>query len=112
MPEMTTYERAVQIYQVLICAAHHRATMTYPMLGGMIGLPAQALGPHLEHIQSYCLENDLPPLTVLVVKTSGGRPGSGFHTAEDVDRARESVFVHNWFGMPPITPDTLRKMYE
>jgi hypothetical protein len=112
MPEMTTYERAVQIYQVLICAAHHRATMTYPMLGGMIGLPTQALGPHLEHIQSYCLENDLPPLTVLVVKTSGGKPGSGFHTAEDVDRARESVFVHNWFGMHPITPDTLRKMHE
>lgn len=109
MPEMTSYERAAQIYQVLVCAAHNRQTMTYPMLGESIGLPQWGLATALEHIQAYCSRNDLPPLTVLVVKSSEGIPSSGFHGADDLDRAREKVFAHDWFKMRPITPDLLRQ---
>ncbi len=107
MAEMTTYERAAQIYQVLICAAHNRQTMTYPMLGELVGLPPWGLGNPLDHIQVYCEENDLPPLTGLVVRTGEGQPASGFDSPEDMDRARESVFDHEWFRMRPVTPEVL-----
>jgi len=106
-PEMTTYERGVQIYQVLICAAHHRQTLTYPILADLVGLPRWGLGPPLDHIQEYCRASGLPPLTVLVVQTHGGVPSSGFHGAQDADAAREAVFAHDWFGMRPVAPDLL-----
>jgi uncharacterized protein (TIGR02391 family) len=92
---------------VLICAAHNRQTMTYPMLGELVGLPPWALGNPLDHIQVHCQENDLPPLTGLVVRTGEGQPGPGFDSPEDMDRARENVFDHNWFRMRPITPEGL-----
>jgi hypothetical protein len=95
-----------------MCAAHNRQTLTYSMLGDTVGLPQWGLAKSLDHIQAWCHRNDLPPLTVLVVKSSEGIPSSGFHAAGDLDLAREKVFAHNWFGMHPITPDTLRKLYE
>ena len=109
MPEMTTYERALQIYQVLVCAAHNRQILTYPMLGDLVGLPPWGLANPLDHIQVYCQENDLPPLTGLVVKTGEGQPGPGFDSPEDMNRARESVFDHEWFKTQPITSDQLKK---
>lgn len=109
MPEMTAYERAAQIYQVLICTAHNWQTPTYPMLGKLVELPARALGNPLNHIQVHCQENDPPPLTGLVVKTGEGQLGSGFDSPEDLDRARESVFDYDWFRMRSITPDQRKR---
>jgi len=109
MPEMTPYERAAQVYQALICAAHNRQIVTYPMLGEAVGLPARALASPLGHIRVYCEENDPPPLTGLVVKTGEGQLGSGFDSPEDLDRARESVFDYDWFRMRSITPDQLKR---
>ena len=50
MPDMNTYERALQIHQVLVSAAHNRQTLTYSLLGKAVGLPARSLGHHLLHI--------------------------------------------------------------
>ena len=36
---MNTYERAIQIYQVLIAAAHNRQLLTYEIVGEHIGVP-------------------------------------------------------------------------
>lgn len=109
MSEMTTYERALQVYQVLIAAAHNRQILTYELLGKMIGVPARGLGPHLEHILRYCATNNLPPLTVLVVRTGAGQPSSGLPTLEDIDSDRERVFTHKWFAMKPLTVEMLRQ---
>ncbi len=109
MAEMTTYERAIQIYQVLIAAAHNRQTITYKMLGEAVRLPARGLGPHLDHIQRYCASNGLPPLTTLVVQTGGGHPGSGLRATESVDEDRERVYAHGWFADRPLTVDPLRE---
>jgi len=108
MPEMNTYERALQIHQVLVSAAHNRQTLTYSLLGKAVGLPARSLGHHLLHIANYCERNKLPPLTVIVVQTGGGHPGSGLSQLENLDRARESVYRHDWFKMRPLTAELLR----
>ncbi|HZO88969.1 MAG TPA: hypothetical protein VFB38_11580 [Chthonomonadaceae bacterium] len=102
---MTTYERAIQIYQVLICAARNRQILTYELLGKLIGVPAFSLGSHLEHLLCYFKDNNLPPLTVLVGLKSGGKPGSGMTSSQGPDADREKVYAHNWFAMPPITSE-------
>ena len=112
MSRMTTYERAIQIYQVLIAAAHNRQTVTYPLLGDAIGVPARGLAGHLELIQRHCETQGLPPLTVLAVQAGTGQPGSGYRPAEDVDRDREGVYKHNWFGMAPVTAEVLRELAD
>lgn len=103
MPEMSTYERAIQIYQILIGAAHNRQVLTYPIISKIIGVPKQGLAPHLGHLMNYCDRNDLPPITVLVVQKHSGKPGAGFTTFEDLHGDRERVFAHNWYRMKPLT---------
>ncbi len=108
MPKMSTYERAIQIYQVLISAAHNRQVLTYEILGKMIGVPARGLARHLGHIMRYCERTGLPPLTVLAVKKDWGKPGEGFTTFEDLHRDRERVFAHDWYRMKPLTVTDLQ----
>ena len=64
---------------------------------GGAGVMGQFVGP----IMYYCQENQLPPLTVLVVNKDTGLPGEGLTTLEDVNRDRERVFAHDWFQMEP-----------
>lgn len=75
MATMTTYERAMQIYQILIGAAHNRQVLTYDLLGDMIGVPARGLGPHLDHLMRYCASS---PETILRIpqKPHSSRAGS------------------------------------
>ncbi len=109
MPEMTTYERGLQIYQILIGAAHNRQVLTYPIVAELVGVPQQGLANHLEHIMRYCQRNQLPPLTSLVVKTKSGRPGPGLTTITELNEDRERVFEHNWYRMKPLTVDDLQQ---
>ena len=95
---MTRSERASQIWAVLAWAASNRQILTYAILSRLIGVPAAGLGQLLEPIQSYCLMNQLPPLTILVVRQSTGLPGSGFTgaAAEELTQNQISVFSYNW----------------
>jgi hypothetical protein len=69
---MTQYERAAEIWSVLVWAATNRQELTYDIVGRLIGVPRQGLGRLLEPIQSYCLVRQLPPLTLLVVSRPTG----------------------------------------
>jgi hypothetical protein len=93
---MTNSERAWQVWPVLALAAGNRQLLTYERLGRMSGMHAAGLGAVLEFIQAYCLENHLPPLTVLVVNKATGAPSEGFIAASDVPRAFARVFEHDW----------------
>ena len=66
---------------------------------------AQFLGP----VMYYCREQQLPPLTVLVVNQDTGLPGSGLTTLEDVNLDRERVFAHDWFQVEPPETDDFRE---
>ena len=103
---MHSHERAAQIWAVLALAATNRQVLTYQIVGKLIGVPHFALAQLLEPIQSYCLLNKLPALSVLVVNNAG-RPGTGFIAAENVSGEQQRVFRHDWLEEPTPTPDDL-----
>jgi hypothetical protein len=97
---MTRFERASQIWPLLAHCASCRQTLSYERIAALIGVPRVGLGQLLEPIQSYCIVNSLPPLTVLVVSDGSGLPGEGFVGASDVPRAQAEVFAHSWQASP------------
>ena len=104
---MKTHERAWQVWPVLAYAASNRQMLTYEMVGQLTGMAIPGLGRVLEPIQSYCLLNDLPPLSVLVVNKKTGLPGIGFVAADDLATALIEVFERDWRNVGCPTPDAL-----
>ncbi len=98
---MTSYERGIQVYQVLIACAGERRIIAYELLENKIAVPARSLGAFLGQIAKPCEKNRLPPLTILVAHTGSAKPGEGFKSFEDFPRDRERVFNHNWYKMKP-----------
>ena len=103
---MTREERALQIWQVLIGAAHSRQTLTYEDLGEIVGLLARGVGRYLYIISRYCTAHDLPPLTVLVVQKASGLPSPGL-TVDDANAAQQQVYAHPWYRMTPLSASDL-----
>src|SRR4051794_23455667 len=75
---LTRYERAAQMWAVLAIAARNRQILTYEMMARACGVPRPGVGGFLEPIQDFCMQQGLPPLTVLVVGEESGMPGIGF----------------------------------
>ncbi|MUJ20603.1 hypothetical protein [Aliivibrio fischeri] len=101
---MKVHERAAQIWPLLSFAAKNRQILTYGIVGDLIGVPRFALAQLLEPIQSYCLLNKLPALTVLVVNKSG-EPGVGFIASEDIPLAQHEVFEFPWLDTKTPLPE-------
>jgi hypothetical protein len=106
---MTRSERACQIWGILAWAARNRQSMTYGHLGKLIGVPNAGLGQLLEPIQSFCILERLPPLTVLVVQQDTGLPGSGFTgaPASELAQAQMEVFEYDWLDQGNPQPEKL-----
>jgi alkylated DNA nucleotide flippase Atl1 len=103
--------RASQVWQILVSKAMNRQTLTYGQLASLLGFERAGVLAHiLGHIMHYCIQGDLPPLTVLVVNQSTGLPGEGLIQA-DLNVDREKVFGFNWFGLVPPTPVELENAY-
>ena len=99
---MTRFQRALQIWSLLVCAARDRRTYTYGELASALGMAgAGVMGQLLGPIMYYCRSQQLPPLTILVVNQDTGLPGSGLTTLQNVNLDRERVFAHDWFQMEP-----------
>jgi len=100
---MTRSQRAMQVWQILIAAAHNRQSLTYGQVAEYLqfegaGVLAQILG----QIMNYCKAKGLPPLTCLVVNQETGIPGSGLSTVADLPRDREAVYKTNWYALAPV----------
>ena len=67
-------ERAYRAWPILIKRAESRSTSTYGELGQALGVHHRAIRYVLGVIKDYCLEEGLPPLTILIINASG-RPG-------------------------------------
>ena len=104
---MKRSERASQIWPVLVLCAKQRQVLTYDLIGKLIGVPRHGLGQLLEPIQSYCLLNDLPPLSSLVVGSQTGMPGEGFIAAADLPAAQAKVFAWPWLEHSPPNAEDL-----
>lgn len=100
---MTRSERAMQVWQILVGAAHNSQTLTYGQIAEFLeidgaGVFAQILGC----IMSYCAANGLPPITCLVVNQTTGLPGAGLTTVANLPTDREAVYVQNWYSLQPV----------
>lgn len=112
--EATHPARALQAWQILISTAMDRRIHTYKTLSElMYGKPAQGvIAKILGHIAYFCNENNLPPLTVLVVNEQTGLPGDGIPTDEDLNAIREKVYKENWYDIYPPLEIELKTIYE
>ena len=111
---MTRSERACQIWSILAWAARNRQSLTYANLSKLIGVPAAGLGRLLEPIQSFCILNKLPPLTILVVQTISGFPGQGFTaaSASEYAKAHMKVFRFDWLEHGNPGPEQLEQAVQ
>lgn len=72
---------------------------------------AGVLAHMLGRVMFYCQQEQLPPLTVVVVNQETGLPGSGLLGAE-LNADRERVFGYNWYGIVPPSPTELDAAYQ
>ncbi|MFZ5488258.1 MAG: hypothetical protein ACOY44_00520 [Pseudomonadota bacterium] len=100
---MTRSERAMQVWQILVGAAHNRQTLTYGHLATHLEFEGAGVFAHiLGCIMKYCKDNKLPPLTCLVVNQTSGLPGDGLTTVENLPTDREAVYKQNWYALYPV----------
>jgi len=109
---MTRYERAAQLWSVLISAARSQHILSYEIAGRLVGVPRQAVGNFLGPIQDYCLQNDLPPITALIVSEATGLPSEGFIAAQDVLPAQNRCFVYDWLSLATPTPEDFEQAFS
>ena len=93
-------ERAFRAWPVLTQVARSRKTTTYGELGAAIGIHHRTVRYVLGVIQSYCIEETLPPLTILVINVSG-KPGTGFiaYDLENFQEGLEKVWGFDWAAL-------------
>ena len=104
--------RAIQAWIILIHAARNRRIETYKSLSIQMskhyagGTLAEVLGA----IAFYCIDNNLPPLTTLVVNSETGLPGFNIPVDEDLNMLREKVFnFEDWFQIVPPTEEQFKE---
>ncbi len=92
-------ERACRAWPILINQAKNRSTITYKELGRALDVHHRAIRYVLCVIQDYCLEENLPPLTILIVNASG-MPGTGFIAFDlaNFEDGLEKVYDFDWSG--------------
>ncbi len=96
------YQRAFLAWPVLTETAAHHTTTTYKQTGDRLGIHWRPVRYVLSEIQDYCLDEKLPPLTILVVNQRHHEPGEGF-IAWDVDDLEEGfrrVYAYPWDLLP------------
>ena len=91
-------QRAFFAWDILTECAEKREKITYKQLTDKMGLHHRAVRYFLEVIQSYCLQQNYPPLTILAINSYTGKQGSGFiaWNRDDLDNGYKSVFNYNW----------------
>jgi hypothetical protein len=101
--------RALQVYLILIGAAHRRQTFTYGFLADHIEFDgAAALENRLETIAKWCVANQLPALTAIVVNKKSGTPEDGLGLGSaPLPAEHQKVFNFDWYSIYPPTAEEL-----
>ncbi len=114
---MDQFQRAAQLWPVLVFAARHQKILSYTTAMHLTGLATPAIGPiGLGSIFWYCKDHKLPWLTVLVVREETGLPGEGFMgeakkefgDPPNIFQLQSRVFAYDWFKHPAPTPDDFK----
>jgi hypothetical protein len=107
-------DRAVQAWLILVSAAKNRQTLTYEGLSLlMYRRKAQGvLDKILGHVAFYCIDQELPPLTSIVVGKKRGTPGADIPIdLEQRDSERERVYAADWYDIYPPSAEELRESF-
>ncbi len=90
-------ERASRAWPILISRARNRTTISYGELGAALGVHHRAIRFVLGVLQDYCLEEGIPPITILIVNASG-KPGTGFiaYDLNHFDEGLQGVYSFDW----------------
>lgn len=109
--------RAGKLWPVLTETAARNETITYGAAGRLIGVYHRAMRFVLGPIQSYCLDNGLPPLTALVVNKTTRQQGNGYIAGRPGDsRDLSRVVDFDWSTIanpfPGIPEDELERLSE
>ncbi|MEJ3634962.1 hypothetical protein, partial [Vibrio vulnificus] len=108
---MNRAQRAQQLWSLLVVSATSRQVLTYDLVAKATGVVRPSIGDFLRPIQQYCTENNLPPLTSLVVSELTGLPGEGFIAASDVPLTHVRVFQFDWLNTRAPTEEQLADSY-
>ena len=99
---MNAIEQAGIIYPLLVKAARDRTTVTYGDVREKLGydntVSGQAFRFGLDIIVFYCLKNNYPQLTTLIVNKANGLPSDTYAYDKDIDYSEEqsNSFNHSW----------------
>ncbi len=95
--QINQVERAFRAWPILIERAKQERTITYKELGSEIDIHHRTIRYVLGVIQNYCLEEKIPPLTILIVNASG-KPGDGFiaYDLKNFDEGLKEVYDFDW----------------
>ena len=107
--------RAVQAWQILVGMATNRQTITYEGLSRLMygKSAAGVLASILGHIAFFCIDNELPPLTSIVVGKRRGTPGDEIPIdPASIDEVREQVYGYNCYDVYPPSERELDKAYS
>lgn len=89
---------AGRAWRILLTCAKDQNTITYKDLGNRLSIHWRLCRLFLDPIQTFCLEENLPPLTALVVNKDTSTPGGGFIAWDITDHltACQIVYDYNW----------------
>ena len=96
---MTREEGSEAIWQFIVEVARKRETCNYGEIAGKLGYTrARPIFQMLGGIMWYCIDHQLPPLTVVVVNQQTGLPGGGLTLHGTVESETTRVWNHDWSG--------------
>jgi putative restriction endonuclease len=101
MAAVNQFKRAFQAWPILADVARNKGRISYGNLAKEIKIHHRPVRFVLEEIQNYCLQEKLPPLTILV-ENKKGVVGRGFIAwdADDLDSGLQKVYTFDWNGIP------------
>src|SRR5882762_348882 len=102
MSAVNQFERAFRAWPVLAEVARNKQRIKYGDLAKELKIHVRPVRFVLEEIQNYCLNEKLPPLTILV-ENKKGVVGQGFiawDAADGLDAGLQKAYAFDWNGIP------------
>jgi len=118
MKQMDKYQRAVQLWPLLVFAARHQLLLSYSTIQHLTGIPRVGVGGMLGLITRYCQEHNLPWLTFIVINEENGQPGEGplpgarrqYGDALPLHAMQSRVFIYDWFKRPAPSVEDFKRL--
>ena len=107
------FERCLQVWQILTSRAMNTQVITFYRLGCLLGVEPHRVHLSLAPVAAFCVKNELPNLSSLVIKVMTGDTGYGYPLdLESLEQSRIDVFNFRWFAILPPTKGQLEEAFQ